>query len=296
MGGDGGVVATSRRYLRGAGTADHTADCKRTSSTEIAQAEKERLQQMMKTCAITGSSLLLNNNNNNKNIVACPYGRLYDKEAAIKALLKRKKSNTEEQGSAAAAVVDIGWHVRGLKDLYPVQFYLDNNNNDNDKASCPISAMELNGAHSAFLMIYNNNQQQKKDQPNVLSEKAIKEMGMNALQEEYGPFERLLRLAPTIANGDFDQICQEWVEVREQDEKKSNKKKKKRNKKNNTQESSSSKRSKIKHHTGNQTKLTSTARSNVAAAVNSNSVFSSIFKSKKAPVSDKEKKDNLFVR
>lgn len=319
MGGDGGVVATNRRYLRGAGTADHTGDSKRVSSNEIVQAEKERLQQMMKTCAIQGSSLHLRCVVNSNNIVACPYGRLYNKETAIQALLKRhsKKKSKSSTQSKISSSVEIGWHVRGLKDLYPVHFYYDDNNKDGnvDKvATCPISGVELNGStYSAFLIINSNKDIQQ--QPNVLSEKAIKEMGHRALQEEYGPFERLLRLAPSLANGEFDQICQEWEMKIQEEESKKKKKKKKNNKRNNEKSIGSDKQailskksktckpdnnnninisaSNLPH---NQNKLTTAARSNVAAAVNSNSVFSSLFQSKQGTISDKEKRDNLFVR
>ena len=218
MGGDGGVVATNRRYLRGAGVADHTGDYKRASSTEIAQAEKERLQQMMKTCAITGNSIL----KPNSVVVSCPYGRLYDKEAAIEALLKRASSSDSKKEED----VDIGWHVRGMKDLYPVHFHLDNSSR---QPTCPITGIELNGLHPALLLLQKS--KQSKEQPNVLSEKAIKEIGMEKLQEEYGTIDRLVRLAPTIANGRLDQICQEWEDIRTNEEKNTNKKSKKKKKK-----------------------------------------------------------------
>lgn len=298
MGGDGGVVATNRRYLRGAGVADHTGDYQRASSTEIAQAEKERLQQMMKTCAITGNSIL----KPNMVVVSCPYGRLYDKEAAIEALLKRASSESNQEDE-----VDIGWHVRGMKDLYPVHFHLDRDG----QITCPITGIELNGLHPALLMVPKKSKRATKKnkeekQPNVLSEKAIKEIGMESLQEEYGPIDRLVRLAPTIANGMFDQICQEWEDIQtKNDEEKKPKKKNKKKKRNEEQEESKSnpssssqvkkeKRTKIDTHVGD--KLVNTARSNIATAVSSNSVFSSLFQSKREPISDKEKRDNLFVR
>ena len=56
--------------------------------------------------------------------------------------------------------------------------------------SCPITKMEFNGNHP-FVAIWTTGY--------VLSEKAIKELGVEALQEEYGPFssDDLIKLIPT---------------------------------------------------------------------------------------------------
>ena len=105
MGGDGGVVATNQRYMRGAGSPDHTANSSRASALDVAEAEKEWLQQGMRMCAITGQSFDFtppddradgDTNSGSKaraqnfqstGIVVCPYGRLYSSEAAVQALL-----------------------------------------------------------------------------------------------------------------------------------------------------------------------------------------------------------------
>jgi hypothetical protein len=44
--------------------------------------------------------------------------------------------------------------------------------------------------------------------PNVLSERAIREMGINELQQEYGPFEEwdMIQLAPPMSGGIFENI------------------------------------------------------------------------------------------
>ena len=228
MGGDGGVVATNRKYMRGAGSACHTADNKRGgSASAIAEAERELVLETMKTCSITGNVFHFNTMNdatkstsdgNNLNIqqeqiVACPYGKLYGKEAAVRALLKRLedgKNGSDDHGRN----IDLGWHIRGLKDLKPVRFQLGDSSSSNEKKGavvqkvpiCPITSIELNGLQPVYLIVKKKIKKKKKDKqqqkegskkeeendnyPNVISEKAIKMMGVEALQEEYGPFEQ----------------------------------------------------------------------------------------------------------
>ena len=69
MGGDGGTVSTNRRYLRGAGSASHTADAKRSGGAPTDD-ERERLLQVMTTCTITGAALDLTGSSGD--IVAWP--------------------------------------------------------------------------------------------------------------------------------------------------------------------------------------------------------------------------------
>eukprot|EP00557_Chaetoceros_sp_GSL56_P007589 CAMPEP_0176499520 /NCGR_PEP_ID=MMETSP0200_2-20121128/12973_1 /TAXON_ID=947934 /ORGANISM="Chaetoceros sp., Strain GSL56" /LENGTH=235 /DNA_ID=CAMNT_0017897949 /DNA_START=103 /DNA_END=807 /DNA_ORIENTATION=+ len=213
MGGDGGVIASDRRYMRGAGQADNTGDSKRASKAAIAEAEREAQQQAMTTCAITGGEL------DYKNVVVCPFGRLYNREAAVEALLRRKtktKNNATDRGNEDALVEELGWQVRGLKDLYPARFQLlkkVSNGIVTHVPICPITSVELNGIQPAYLIVrekYNKKRGRRNDDddhdddvretiPNVLSEKAIKEMGIDALQEEYGPFQQndMIRLVPS---------------------------------------------------------------------------------------------------
>lgn len=91
MGGDGGVVAVNRRYMRGAGQADHTGDFQRNSENQ----EYNALEAMT-NCALTKAPLLPSSKNSSGPIVACKFGRLYHKEAAVEgrfffSLLKLKK-------------------------------------------------------------------------------------------------------------------------------------------------------------------------------------------------------------
>ena len=169
MGGDGGVIASNRRYMRGAGTADHTGDASRACT------QKTSAKERMRTCHLTKAPLDLA-----QQIVACPYGRLYSKEAAVEALLRRKHDSIQKAD-------ELGRHVRGLKDLHSARFHVQGN-----IPVCPVTGVELNGTHAALLI------PKKGDECNVLSERALKEMGMEALQADYGPFEKddMIRLAP----------------------------------------------------------------------------------------------------
>mmetsp|Transcript_35760 Transcript_35760/g.78347 ORF Transcript_35760/g.78347 Transcript_35760/m.78347 type:complete len:361 (+) Transcript_35760:98-1180(+) len=358
MGGDGGTVSTNRLYLRGAGRATHTADAQRQSTTSTTEDERERLRQVMTTCSVTGQPLDLSS----RDIVACPYGRLYNREAAVQALLRRKE--TQAAASAAGAgsnnngggskgpEPDMGWHVRGLKDLHPVRFQVaekdekvDSNGNgtksaDRFVAVCPLTGVELNGATPAYLIV--RSKKSKKDDtpcaaagaaaaagaddesPNVLSERAIREVGAESLQEEYGPFdeEMCIRLAPTTAGGVMEKIKAD-LELRRAEEKKAKKKSKKRKDKDRTKpaddrgdsadtkdvatNTSTSKKSKQRHSStgtighigvgGGSMSVADAARSSVATAVASNAALSSLFAStSKSDVTDKEKRDALFTQ
>ncbi len=320
MGGDGGVVATNRRYMRGAGSACHTADSKRASSSSIAEAERESMLEIMKTCAITGNPL-----NYAEDIVVCPYGKLYGKEAAVKALLRRietEKQNNGNHYNHHEQKVDLGWHIRGLKDLQPVRFHFaSSTGKDEIKKTpiCPITSIELNGLQPAFLIVKKKIKKKKKGtkiddrdkdengQPNVLSEKAIKTMGIEALQEEYGPFEKddLIRLAPPPLVLDEIKLKLEEKRMNEEETKVDKTSKKKRKMKSDKKEqslveakedTSLSKKVKMTSPTiiSKSNKTSDDVRNNVAAAVASSSALSSLFADTQSKLSDKQKKDSLF--
>jgi hypothetical protein len=134
--------------------------------------------EQMRTCHLTKEPL-----NFSQKLVACPYGRLYSKEAAVEALLRRKQTESKDE---------LGSHIRGLKDLYSVRFHITKDADGNSVPVCPVTGVELNGKHPAFLI------PNEGEEPNVLSERALKEMGIEALQADYGPFEKeeMIRLAP----------------------------------------------------------------------------------------------------
>ena len=168
MGGDGGTFAVKRAYVRGAKT------------EEKEESKNLKQQQLLRTrlCTHSGESLRLP-------ISCCELGNLYNTESIISALLDKKVS-------AAAS------HVRNMKDLKQLKLFPNPNYSPDDEVdgelpamfSCPITKMEFNGNHP-FVAIWSTGY--------VLSEKAIKELGIEALQSEYGPFqaEDLVKLIPT---------------------------------------------------------------------------------------------------
>lgn len=344
MGGDGGVVATNRRYMRGAGSANHTADSKRgsASASSMVEAERESIMDTLKTCFLTGREFHFEkkyNKDDAESIVACPYGKLYGKEAAVRALLRRleeEKNNNygHDQNNNGN---QLGYHVRGLKDLKPVRFQLATitakDGTSKTVPICPITNIELNGLQPVFLIVKKKIKQKKKDkrkgidndndndenddnQPNVLSEKAIKTMGIEALQDEYGPFEQddIIRLAPP-PGPILDEIKLKLEEKRRKEELSKKKKKRKMGKDSNDDYDqsvhanekeravdTSPKKTKMNDINIDQKKSNNTiprtvddVRSNVAATVASSAALSSLFENKKTNLSDKQKKDSLFA-
>jgi Rtf2 RING-finger len=272
MGGDGGVIASNRKYLRGAGTADHTGDSQRhTEKTS----DKQVSQELLRLCYLTKAPLF----QTNQAIVADPYGRLYHKEAVVEALLRRKHPSEQDE---------FGPHVRGLKDLHPVRFHLNH-----QIPMCPVTGAELNGQQPAFLIPQHphqhNNNSYDKDGVNVISERAIKEMGVEALQSDYGPFERssLVRLAPPPSM--MEEII-EAVRIQQEHEL--------------TRQSKKEKKRKLKHHgqveqgrkNVKMDRQLTAARQRVQSAVQTNDILSSLFTDNTTSKSDKEKKDALFAR
>lgn len=264
MGGDGGVIASDRRYMRGAGTADHTADASR-GSTEVSA--KQMVQELMTLCYLTKNPLNFKDNQ----VVADPYGRLYHKEAVVEALLRRKQSSGSKD--------ELGGHIRGLKDLHALRFSLSGTNTP----ICPVTGVDLNGINAA-IFVYD-----KEENANVISERAIKELGKDALKEEYGQMERLLRLAPPPAM--LEAIVKEVSEKHESELKERAGKKGKKKRKNRevaNGEDDGRNANKTKSRSG----LGDAARRRVQSAVKSNDTLSSLL----ATETKKESAANLFAR
>ena len=318
--------------MRGAGAADHTADSKRASKAALAEAEREAQVQIMTTCAITGAALDFKDNN----IVACPLGRLYGREAAIQALLRRKEIGIAKDDNYytpnESESADLGWQVRNMKDLHPVRFQLIkkvSNGDDSRVPICPITSVDLNGVQPAFLIVKMKqkkakaNKERDDDNANVLSEKGMKEMGSENLQDEYGPFKKedLIRLAPPPSMlNDIKSKLREKYQV----EKSAKLAKKKRKKNGNTDTGTcsddnravkrihvdissksthsgneSSKRIRVNvpkdDHSSKKPKTISDIRNNIAAVASSNSVLSGLFSDKQSHLTEKEKKNKLFT-
>lgn len=215
MGGDGGVVASNRRYMRGAGTADHTGDLKRHAAEKV----KFNAHEVMTTCALTKLPLYASASYNNNNddavdhktntcsakIVSDLHGQLYHKEAAVKALLQRKHQHQKELiGPTAMAASTIGPQVRRLSDLYDVRFHFEDQRKIVSSSRsvhmpiCPITGKSLTGHIPAILLCCTSGISSASSlaSPNVVSESALSQLSLDELQGEFGTVTRKIRLAP----------------------------------------------------------------------------------------------------
>jgi Rtf2 RING-finger len=197
MGGDGGVIASNRKYMRGAGAADHTGDHSAGNGRVDPEVLKEQQTRDFRSCAISGNPF-----DYASPIVACPYGRLHDKERALQGLLDKDERLA---------------HVRGLKDLIDVRFHTAP---DGGTPACPITEKELSGVIPTFVLIPGN-----ANQPNVVSERGL---SMKELLEDYGPVERTLRLLPPPE--DLEKIKEAWLSKVSEKKRKREKEKRKQKK------------------------------------------------------------------
>eukprot|EP01038_Epipyxis_sp_PR26KG_P016575 gene16575-22626_t len=171
MGGDGGVVATQRKFIRGAKDANN--------EKEDGKNTKEELRIRSHTCTQSAEKL-------QEPIVACEMGNLFNKEALLTALIEKTLNPSFT-------------HIRGIKDaktliLEPNPSYSEINETNGDMPSmfiCPVTRMEFNGMHP-FVVLWTTGY--------VLSEKCLREIGIENLQTEYGPFTELdiVRLVPPL--------------------------------------------------------------------------------------------------
>ena len=341
MGGDGGTISSNRTYLRGAGKACHTADHPSNAAKRAKLEDPERARLILTTCAISGALLDLTPSRNSSNrcsgadIVVCPYGKLYKREEALEALLRRSQKVNIDYNRGAL----LGSHIRGMKDLHPVRFYVASINGTRENkvdatqrytATCPITSSDIgSGNVPSFVIVRTKNKNNKKDSaideekeaesgPNVISERAIKEMGIDGLQSEYGPFEEknMIRLAPPKAKGVFEEIQRKW-EARMEEErvaKMQQKKDKKRKRRGNNEDLSPKQKTETlvsavaaagaSLHNGedvgnSKTKSTiaDEARSSVNIKVTQNPVLSNLFGvTVTKNQSEKDKRDALFTR
>lgn len=267
MGGDGGTISSNRTYLRGAGKACHTADHKSNALKRSKVEDAENSKLILSTCAITGALLYLSpvttNDSNSSggekgstvsgmDIVACPYGKLYKREKVLEALLYRSQTGG---GGGHSNNNALGTHIRGMKDLHPVRFHVTASSSSSANGAtnsgsakqmytptCPITGSEIGSGNIPCYLIVRTKKSKDKTKdddevelnPNVLSESAIKEMGIAGLQTEYGPFveEDMIRLAPPTTGGVFEEIRRKWESRMEEEriaklKKKKDKKRKK---------------------------------------------------------------------
>jgi hypothetical protein len=160
MGGDGGVLPTGRKFIRGCGK---SVEDKKEDGRNISKSQVLRTT----VCAQSCEPLM-------EPIIACEMGNLYSKESILKAFIDK-------------ALNPLFSHLRGMKDiktlkLTPNPAYSPEKELDGErrpKFVCPITSMEFNGIHP-FVVIWSTGF--------VISEKAIREIGIDGLQQEYGPF------------------------------------------------------------------------------------------------------------
>lgn len=168
MGGDGGVVATQKKFMRGYKDPNQEKELKNVKG-----------HQRLRTHVCAQSSMPLR-----EPTVACEMGNLYNKEEVLTALLDKKLNEAFS-------------HIRGLKDLKtliycPNPAYEASNEAEGEspaKYICPVTRTEFSGS-LPFVVIWASG--------TVMSEKALKEIGVEGLQAEYGPFSPLdiVKLVP----------------------------------------------------------------------------------------------------
>lgn len=118
--------------------------------------------------------------------MCCELGNLYNKEAILSALIDK-------------TLPEHLVHIRGLKDVKTLIFTIDSSRDTTDDTTalfvCPITKQEFGGLHPFYALWSTGH---------VLSDKAIKEMGTESLQEEYGPFTAidLVKLLPLESEQD----------------------------------------------------------------------------------------------
>lgn len=170
MGGDGGVLPTGRKFIRGCGK---SIEDKKEDGRNVTRA------QIMRTTICAQSSELLI-----EPIVACEMGNLYNKEAILLAFLDKTLN-------------PLYAHIRGMKDIKTMKFtanpayslFKDLEGDSCSKYLCPVTNIEFNGIYP-FYVIWTTGL--------VISEKAVKVIGIDGLQQDYGSFvqEDLVRIIP----------------------------------------------------------------------------------------------------
>lgn len=174
MGGDGGVIANDRRFLRGC-----LEEKPNNSADVIPQNIKETQWLRTQFCAYSQDRLL-------EPIVACRLGNLYNKEAILTAICNK-------------CILPGFSHITGLRDLVTLRFTKNPSFSDDIQKSskesriskyiCPISQTEFNGMNPFFVIWTTGH---------VISGLALKSMGIDALQADFGPFgqDDLVKLIP----------------------------------------------------------------------------------------------------
>ncbi len=152
MGGDGGSTTNDRRFLRAAcGGSDDV----RPDKVRVDEVQKQRAR----ICALSSEPLV-------DPIVACELGDLYNKDVILSILLDKTSGPNVK-------------HIRSMKDVKQVISMYPSSSSSSIVYVCPVTQMEFTGL-TPFVLIWTSG--------SILSEKAIREIGIEGLQSEYGPF------------------------------------------------------------------------------------------------------------
>ena len=198
MGGDGGTKAIQRKFMRGyVNPNDETNDKKNIK-------ENQRIRSQ--TCSISQKPL-------SEPIVACELGNLFIKEEVLTHLINKTLNANFS-------------HIRGLKDLKTLIFHQNSSSSslsNDSKYSCPVTGDSFNGS-IPFIFVWSTGY--------VLSERAIRELGIESLQAEYGPFNAIdvIKINPIIDSPDYN-ILKSNMEIRRHERSLLNRKEKESNNK-----------------------------------------------------------------
>ena len=175
MGGDGGCIATQREFMRGTYGSAHSKGGwaqgqNHGSGTTGGDAESgdftvRRRATRVRSCALTGDAL-------KAPVVSDAFGQLFNKLDVLEQLSSKKLPEAFS-------------HIRGLRDLIDVKSTPPKGEKDyvhGDGApfcQCPLTGASFDGSEP-FVVVRTTGW--------LLAQKAISELGEQALQDEYGPF------------------------------------------------------------------------------------------------------------
>ena len=140
-------------------------------------------------------------------MVADEIGNLFSKEALLTVIVEKRLPAEYS-------------HIRGLRDIIPCVFFKNKSASGTASSnadawsmdtwspySCPIANVEMNGRYPFVVLrkkkksstSSSSSSAEEKPCVNVISEKALKQVGIAALQDEYGPFdeEDVIKLVPS---------------------------------------------------------------------------------------------------
>jgi len=196
--------------------------------------------------------------------------------AVVEALLRRKMQDEHTESLS---------HIRSMKDLKEVRVSVVNG-----KPVCPVTNKELNGKIACYAVFPGRD-----GEVNVISERAINEM--QDIVADYGPIEEKIRLIPppSVLAEMVEALERKRAESGSRKKAKKDKKKSKRKRDDEGDDVREENSKKSSTGTGSQQQSTIAAISSRSAS-KKDGALSSLFTTSDKQSSEKERKDNLFVR